>query len=157
MRTRSAFVSLLALASVLCACVGASAPGPKTQVGAATGAAAGGLLGAALGGETEGIIAGVLLGGLMGGAVGNALDNADRTYATRTAYYGLETTPSGTTSEWHNPDSGNSGTLTPMRTYQTASGSYCREFQQTVTVGGLTEDAYGTACRQPDGSWRIAQ
>jgi surface antigen len=35
------------------------------------------------------------------------------------------------------------------------SGKYCREFQQTVTIGGKTEQAYGTACRQPDGSWQI--
>ena len=31
----------------------------------------------------------------------------------------------------------------------------CREFQQTITVGGRTETAYGTACRQPDGDWKI--
>lgn len=137
------------------ACVGTSAPGPKSQVGAAAGAAAGGLLGAALGGETEGIIAGVLLGGLLGGAVGNALDNADRAYARRNAHHGLEATPSGTVSEWRNPDSGHAGTFTPTRTYQVADGRYCREFQQTVSVGGQTERAYGTACRQPDGSWEM--
>jgi len=35
------------------------------------------------------------------------------------------------------------------------SGLTCREFQQTVTVGGETEDAYGTACLQADGAWKI--
>ena len=25
----------------------------------------------------------------------------------------------------------------------------------TVTVGGKTEEAYGNACRQPDGTWRV--
>jgi len=45
--------------------------------------------------------------------------------------------------------------MTPTRTYQTASGSYCREFTQTIVVGGRTEEGYGTACRQPDGSWQI--
>jgi surface antigen len=153
-RARRALAAFLVVA--LAGCVGYSAPGPKTQVGAATGAAAGGLLGAALGGEAEGILAGVLLGALMGGAVGNALDNVDRQYAQQNSYYGLESTPSGTTSQWANPDSGHSGTITPMRTWQTDAGSYCREFQQTVTVGGRTERAYGTACRQPDGSWRLA-
>jgi len=151
-RSRAAWI---VLTIGLTACVGAGTPGPKTQVGAAAGAAAGGLLGAALGGETEGIIAGVLLGGLLGSAVGNALDNADREYAQRNAYHGLESTPSGTVSEWHNPDSDHSGSFTPTRTYQVADGRYCREFQQTVRVGGQTERAYGTACRQPDGSWEI--
>jgi hypothetical protein len=31
----------------------------------------------------------------------------------------------------------------------------CREFQDTVTVGGAQQRAYGTTCQQPDGSWRI--
>ena len=150
-------LALSLIASVaLGGCIGPGLPGPKTQVGAATGAAAGGLLGAALGNEPEGIIAGVLLGGLVGGAIGNALDDADREYAMRNSWYALERTPSGTTSAWHNPDSGHSGTLTPLRTHAT-SGGYCREFQQTLRVGGHSERGYGTACRQPDGSWRIAQ
>jgi hypothetical protein len=37
-----------------------------------------------------------------------------------------------------------------------ANGSaYCREFHETTTIGGVPQDTYGTACRQPDGSWRI--
>jgi surface antigen len=69
----------------------------------------------------------------------------------------LETTPSGQSVAWRNPDNGHAGTVTPTRTYQTAQGSYCREFQQTVTIDGKQERAYGTACRQPDGSWRTVQ
>jgi surface antigen len=42
-----------------------------------------------------------------------------------------------------------------MRTFQTASNEYCREFQQTVVIGGEEEQAHGTACRQSNGSWRI--
>ncbi len=141
----------------LAACVGASAPGPKTQVGAATGAAAGGLLGAAVGGDSEGILVGVLLGGLVGGAIGNSLDNADREYARHTTYHGLESTSSGEVSEWYNPDSGHSGSITPTRTWKTASGRTCREYTQTIRVGDRTERGYGTACRQRDGSWRIVQ
>ena len=36
-----------------------------------------------------------------------------------------------------------------------STGEYCRECQQTVVIGGREEDAYGVACRQPDGSWEI--
>jgi hypothetical protein len=35
-----------------------------------------------------------------------------------------------------------------------ASGSYCREYTETVTIAGTVHTAYGTACQQPDGSWR---
>jgi hypothetical protein len=31
----------------------------------------------------------------------------------------------------------------------------CREFQQTVTIGGTPQAAYGTTCQQPDGSWKV--
>jgi surface antigen len=151
-------IALLTLFTLgLAACVGPSAPGPKTQIGAVTGATAGGLLGRAAGGDTRSVLAGMLVGGLVGGAVGNALDNADREYAWRNAHHALESTPSGTTSEWRNPDSGHSVSITPRRTYQTASDSYCREFTQTINVGGRVEEGYGTACRQPDGSWKIVQ
>ena len=33
--------------------------------------------------------------------------------------------------------------------------SYCREYQTTATVGGMAQQSFGTACRQPDGSWQI--
>lgn len=32
--------------------------------------------------------------------------------------------------------------------------AYCREYTQSVVIGGMHQIAYGTACRQPDGSWR---
>ena len=84
------------------------------------------------------------------------LRSADQLYAERTADQALETNPTGQSSTWNNPDSGNSGTITPTRTSYTDSGQPCREYQQTATIGGETQQAYGTACRQADGSWRIA-
>ena len=133
--------------------------GPKESWGTLIGAAAGGLVGSQIGsgtGNAAAIGLGVLLGGLAGQNVGQTLDQADMAYASETSYSALESAPSGTTYQWHNPDSGNSGTTTPIQTYQTSDGMYCREFTQTVNVGGQIQDAYGTACRQPDGSWKIS-
>ncbi len=131
--------------------------GPNAAMGAATGAAAGGLIGAASGGGAEGIAAGVLLGGLAGGVIGDALDQRDREMAYRNNQRALESNRVGHASTWQNPDSGHSGSFTPTRTYQSSQGQYCREYQQTIVVGNESQDAYGTACRQPDGSWRIVQ
>jgi len=39
--------------------------------------------------------------------------------------------------------------------YRTSDGQYCREYQSTVSVGGQPQPSYGTACLQPDGSWRV--
>lgn len=36
-----------------------------------------------------------------------------------------------------------------------ASEGYCREYTQQVRMNGRVEEIYGTACLQPDGSWRI--
>jgi len=54
---------------------------------------------------------------------------------------------------WHDRDA--SGVIMPTRSGVDAAGQPCREFQQTVTIGGKTEQAYGTACRQADGSWLL--
>ena len=48
-----------------------------------------------------------------------------------------------------------SGHVVTTRTGTGSSGLQCREFQQEITVGGQTEQAYGTACLQEDGSWKI--
>lgn len=39
--------------------------------------------------------------------------------------------------------------------YTASNGQTCREYQTTVTVGGQPQDTRGTACLQPDGTWRI--
>lgn len=145
-------IGLVTLASLsLAACEN----NPKGSAGALLGAAAGGLIGAAAGGGAEGIAAGVLLGGLAGGAVGSALDAQDRRLAMAETQRVLELEKTGSTGTWQNPDTGHRGTITPTRTYQRTGGQYCREYQQTITVGGRTEQAYGTACRQPDGDWKV--
>jgi len=119
------------------------------------GAASGGLIAAAAGGGAAGIVGGVLLGGLVGGAIGNHLDQRDKQLAMQAANQAFESGRTGEASTWRNPDSGNSGTVTPTRTYQESSGGYCREYQQEIMVGGEPHKSYGTACRQPDGSWKV--
>ena len=127
--------------------------------GALGGAALGGLLGAQFG-SGEGKLAttavGVLIGALAGSEIGKSLDRADRLHADE-AVGRAYSAPIGETITWRNPDSGNHGTVTPTREGTSSSGRYCREFQQSITVGGETQQGYGIACREPDGSWRILQ
>ena len=152
LRRAGTWVSAVAFATLS---VGCAEVGTKATIGGLGGAAAGGLIGAAAGGGGAGIAAGVLLGGLLGGAAGHMLDQRDKQMAQKTANQALETAPSGVATQWKNPDSGNKGSVTPRRTYQTASGQYCREYTQTITIGGRPQTSYGTACRQPDGQWKI--
>ena len=129
--------------------------GPKQTMGTLGGAVVGGLAGQAIGGGTGRLWAtgaGVLLGALVGNNIGQSLDRADQQYLSQASYRSFET---GAPVQWKNPDSGNYGYVEPRRAYQTQGGGYCREYQQTVYVGGQPQKAYGTACRQPDGSWQI--
>lgn len=158
MLNRIAIVSVVALG--LTACQTTDGGGTKQGVGTVLGGIAGAVAGAQIGqgsGRVAAGAAGALLGAFIGNQVGQSLDRADRLAMRRTTNDALETQPSGTSVAWHNPDSGNRGTITPEPAYQTNQGQYCREFQQTVTVGGKTEQAFGTACRQPDGTWKIVR
>lgn len=132
--------------------------GPKQQIGAVLGGIGGAVAGAQFGsgtGRLVGVAAGTMIGALLGSEVGKSLDRADMGYMRQTNYQAFEYGRSGTAQTWRNPDSGNYGAVVPRPAYQTATGQYCREFQQSITVGGRSEQGYGTACRQPDGSWQI--
>lgn len=130
----------------------------KSDVGTGLGALGGAVIGSSFGkgnGRVVGGVIGALGGAYLGNQIGASLDRADMTYYNQAQQQALETSQPGQTLPWNNPQSGNSGSFTPSNYYQNQSGQYCREFNQTVNVGGKMEKAYGTACRQPDGSWQI--
>ena len=132
--------------------------GQKQQMGTIVGAGLGALAGSQIGhgkGQLAAVAIGTLIGAGIGNSVGKSLDKADRLAMQQAQYEAFENNPSGTAEVWHNPDSGNSGSLTPRPAYQNDDGQYCREFTQTITVGGEQQEGYGTACRRPDGSWEI--
>jgi surface antigen len=54
------------------------------------------------------------------------------------------------------PDTRNTYTVTPIRTYTMAEGP-CREFTLDAQIGGKTAQIYGAACRQSDGSWKVVK
>lgn len=165
----SSLIAVVAAASLLTACQQGGAPGTgimsgggmnKQDVGTVAGAIGGGVIGSTMGkgaGRTATTIGGALLGGMLGNSIGASLDNADRAAYNATSQRAMETAQPGQTLPWRNPNSGNSGTITPQNYYQNASGQYCREYSQTIVVGGQKQNGYGKACRQPDGTWQITE
>lgn len=150
------FTAAAFAASVLTACTDM---GPKESTGTLIGAGAGAVVGGQVGGgegRLVGVAVGTLLGALLGGEIGRSMDRADQA-AAQQAYEQAQTAPINRTITWDNPDNGHYGTVTPVREGTSSVGEYCREFQQTVTIGGREERAYGVACQQPDGSWKIVQ
>jgi surface antigen len=134
--------------------------GTKQTIGAGTGAVLGGLAGATVSksgsSATRAAATGIgaIAGLLLGSEIGRHMDDQDRQKAD-TAVQQAHTAPIGQEITWNNPDSGNYGTVVPTREGTDSSGRYCREYRTTVNVDGRVEEAYGTACQQPDGTWKI--
>jgi surface antigen len=144
----------IALAAALTAGGCATYQGPQEQSGMVIGGILGGVLGNQVGGgtgRTVATIAGALAGAAIGGAVGHSMDENDRMHTAQA----LENVRTGVPTSWHNPDTGNNYTVVPTRTIEEPSGQPCREYTVDAVIGGRKEKVYGTACRQPDGSWKV--
>ena len=153
--SKFALVAVLALGLATTGCT--TVNGPKQGMGMVGGAVAGAALGSVFGsgsGKIAMIGVGTLLGALAGSEIGASLDRADQAYMQQ-AYNSVPSAPVGQAIRWNNPQSGNYGTYTVTRDGYAPAGEYCREYQQTIVVGGRSQQAYGTACRQPDGQWRV--
>lgn len=123
-------------------------------VGGVIGAAAGGYAGSKFGkgdGKLAATAIGTLVGAVIGHAVGDQLAQAENTCFSQT----FEHVPDRETITWTDTRRGARYEVTPQKTTKTASGEYCREYTAKATVGGKPVDSYGTACRQPDGSWKL--
>jgi len=150
MRSRTLKIAVAAtFALALAACEN---PPTKEQKGTVAGAVVGGVVGSTIGGgtgRTVAIVAGTIAGAVIGGRIGNKMDEADKLKAAQA----LESTPTGQSSTWKNPDTGATYTVTPTKTTEAPAGP-CRDFTVVGTVDGKPETLQGNACRQPDGSWK---
>jgi surface antigen len=149
---------LIAVAAVASALALTGCAEGNNQTGSALiGAGLGGLLGSQFG-SGDGRLAmtalGTLAGAAIGSNVGKKMDQVDR-MRMREAEQRAYAAPLNETIIWNNPNTGNRGTIRPIRDGRTQDGQYCREFQSEITVGGQREQGYGRACQQQDGSWKI--
>ena len=79
---------------------------------------------------------------------------ADRDAMDQAVHRALEQEVSGTEVGWENPDSGSHGTVTPVRTYRSAAGKWCREYTLVVIRDdGGSETRRAVACRESEGAW----
>ncbi len=141
---------VLASALTLAACSPYGA-GPNQSVGIVSGALLGGLAGNAIGyGDPGATLAGAVLGGFVGGAIGFDIDERERRLAYEAQFVAFDT---GQPRRWRG-DRDVYGEVIPGPAYR-SRGEYCREYSHTIYIGGRPREGYGTACREPDGSWRI--
>lgn len=150
MRRTTRYLAAAAAVFALAACT--TAPSKQDQ-GVLIGAIAGGILGHQVGGGSGRVLAtmiGTVAGAAIGGSIGRSMDETDRLNASMT----LENVRTGVSSSWVNPDTGYEYVMTPTTTYDSGTGP-CREYTLDAIIGGKTEQIYGTACRQADGSWKV--
>ena len=141
------------IAASLALLLGACESNPsKENIGMVSGAVVGGVLGHQIGhgsGNAIATIGGAALGGFIGNRIGRNMDRDDQHKAAQA----LETSPDGRASTWRNPNTGQTYAITPKRTYEGTDGP-CRDFETTTDIDARKETVRGTACRQPDGSWK---
>jgi surface antigen len=150
-------LTLLLLTCLLCSCEKGQTIDKQT-LGGAIGVISGSVLGSKLGGGTGRIVSIVLgsfAGAVAGSYIGKQMDLQDLEYYERTSQYTLEHMPTGQVQSWHNTNTGNWGTFKPTKTFQTAQGSICREYQQKIMLENNEHSGYGTACRAENGNWEL--
>lgn len=137
--------------------LGCGPEGPnKADTGMVVGAVAGGILGNQVGGGSGKVlatVAGAVVGGIVGSEIGRAMDRQDQMLAQEAEYAALERGRSGERTPWRNPDNGRYGEVVPGASYRRGP-SDCRDFTHTIFIDGRREVMRGTACRNPDGTWR---
>lgn len=102
--------------------------------------------------DNDDALAWLAIAGLTIVAIGALTETQQYSYGSAQAR--ATTVPLGESVVWR--DGNAYGSVTPVREGTSTYGRYCREFQQIVTIGGRQQNAYGTACRDADGSWELA-
>ena len=99
-------------------------------------------------------VAGAWIGRNIDGAVSElaATLEADRQTLSGAVAKALETNRSGVSEAWAGAG-GSGGTITPVNTYRSVSGHWCREYLQEIRLGGEDVKVRGLACRSDSGEW----
>lgn len=128
----------------------------RLESGTVVGAVAGGLIGSAVGrgsGRVAGAIVGTVIGGVIGNELARGMNERDRRMAAEAELDALESGRDGERRSWRSAESSYRGDIVPGRRYHRGR-TECRDYVHTIFVNGRDEVLRGTACREPDGSWR---
>lgn len=99
-------------------------------------------------GEQQGA---AVAGALLGGVIGRSMDEVDQACIGQV----LEQAATRKRVVWAGA-TGARYEVTPIQSFEDRRGRPCRQFITDATINGRHQSVYGTACREPDGSWRRA-
>lgn len=143
----------ISVIAMLASCSEGNNEGVGTGIGALSGAIIGSQFGSGNGRLLSAAI-GAGVGGYIGNSIGKNMDKRDRRSFDQTTQSTVMNAPVGQVTHWRSNHSDYRGNVVVKNEYN-HHGRYCREFQQTISIGGKSQPAYGRACRQPDGSWEV--
>lgn len=148
-------LSLVLISTILMGCSSSGGVAPE-GVGAGVGAVSGGLIGSQFGkgkGKVATTILGAAAGTVVGFGVGQWLYGRDREQAERAQFSALESGQSNKPVSWRGADGHSRGEVVPSSPYRRGTEN-CRDYNHTIYVDGRPQTLRGTACRNPDGTWR---
>lgn len=159
-------ITTLALTTTLAVSVSVpSAQADERLLGTLIGAAGGAAVGSNIG-KGKGNTVAIAAGTLIGAAFGNSLYGQKReTYTVTKSYDTYDYGPPYGNAYGHKKHHRRDYTPAYYNSrpnynrydvsYYAPPQEYCREYTQTVKIGGRTENSYGHACLMPDGSWQV--
>jgi len=95
--------------------------------------------------------------GFLGNAPISQMTEADVDMFYAAVVAALENSPDKARTGWENPDTGASGSLTPLDTFVAASGEPCRHLQVINRAGSLRAQNVFRLCKSADGKWRVTE
>jgi surface antigen len=101
-----------------------------------------------------GVPPGAVAGGVTDAGLDRALKGEDLSLARGAQYRALEYGRTGRPVAWRNEASGHSGEVV-AGPGATVNALDCRDYSHTVRLDGRRRTVRGTACRQPNGTWRV--
>jgi len=81
------------------------------------------------------------------------MERLDRQHLEAAINRSLEMNVSGVALDWQNPDTGSRGLVTPIRTFKSKAGQWCREYEATLAAERGERVRRAIACRTPEGLW----
>ena len=161
--THTGTPALAACAAVVLALVASGCMSQRETMGTVIGGVAGGVVGNQFGGGTGKTIAtalGAVIGATVGNRLGASMDQTSKNAAGMAAQQALDGPTDAGPITWSNPaNEGGAaqGQVAITREGRNKDGRTCREYLQEVTIGGRTEQVYGTACRDANGDWELVE
>lgn len=149
---------IISVALMVAACSGNNRMSNGQMIGAVGGGLLGGYVGSHFGSGAGNIlfmVVGTTVGAAAGYSFGSTLLPSDRSKFENSTQLAMDNVSDGQLLNWTNADTGVAGTITPLKTYYSSEGYYCRDFDATIAAKEGVGAGKGRACRAESGSWLI--